>query len=280
MSNTGSKNPGTSLNQNEQRYSQKSLDSDHILFTGLAEHSDPSNNLRSHCSSEMPDITRNEVSNFVSSSDSASQQQDHMYDTLDYSVEDVFTNVFGRLGNRFLKDSSTSYYSASSNSSMLNHNVEHLNSKERLDGINEPISSINRSCTFRPLKSQLGTFGSSAIFPNFKTFRTNTGDFFLSHNQDFEDYGDSYVIKTEFPGYSKGDISVNVNGKYLEIVAMAKSNGENVQGNLRTCSRSAMSYSSTLTIPPGVISNSITARYRDGILTVKLPKDTTAIGEY
>lgn len=89
------------------------------------------------------------------------------------------------------------------------------------------------------------------------------------------DKGDNLVVSVELPGYAKEDISLKVQGNYLEIQgkrAAAKPEGYTVH---RT-ERGAASFSRSFTLPYEVDADSVEASLKNGILTMTLPKSEAA----
>jgi HSP20 family protein len=89
---------------------------------------------------------------------------------------------------------------------------------------------------------------------------------------DIKDEGDKYVIESELPGIPKEDVKVDINGDTLTISAEHKETKEEKDGKkyIRR-ERSFGSYTRSFDIS-GVASDAISADYKDGVLTLTLPK--------
>lgn len=90
---------------------------------------------------------------------------------------------------------------------------------------------------------------------------------------DITDEGDSYKLVTDLPGFSKDDIHVDINGDTMTLNAERHSEYEDKDnhGKYIRCERSYGSYSRTFDLSD-VKSDEITAKYDNGVLTMKLPK--------
>ena len=93
---------------------------------------------------------------------------------------------------------------------------------------------------------------------------------------DLLDSRDNLTVKAELPGMKKEDIDISLHGNNLTIAGERKHEEEHKEGE--TC-RSEMYYGRfqrTIALPHAVDSNRITANYKNGLLTVDLPKTEEA----
>lgn len=90
---------------------------------------------------------------------------------------------------------------------------------------------------------------------------------------DVKDSGDSYNLTAELPGLKKEDISLTYNNNYLTIATkQEQSNDEkDAQGNYVRRERSQSSMSRSFYID-NIDEEKCTADYKDGVLSVHLPK--------
>ena len=95
---------------------------------------------------------------------------------------------------------------------------------------------------------------------------------------DIRDTGDAYVLEADLPGVKKEDIHIDIDGDRLSISAQRSSGREekDQDGNYIRCERSYGSFSRSFDIS-GVRSEDITAAYENGVLTLTMPKQTTAV---
>jgi HSP20 family protein len=85
------------------------------------------------------------------------------------------------------------------------------------------------------------------------------------------DTGESLEMKVEVPGVAKDDLSVKVQGNYLEISGSQKSDGPEGYTALRV-ERTAKTFTRSLTLPADVDTGKVEAKMANGLLTLTLPK--------
>jgi HSP20 family protein len=81
-----------------------------------------------------------------------------------------------------------------------------------------------------------------------------------------------YVVKVELPGVSKDDVRITLEDALLTIRGEKKQEKESKEANYHRMERSYGSFQRSFTLPASVKADKIEASYRDGILTVTLPK--------
>ena len=103
--------------------------------------------------------------------------------------------------------------------------------------------------------------------------RTSAGNVLQGEKEerliDYIEEGKEVFFVFELPGYSKGDISVNVKGKELEVSAVKK-NVENVQDYLSNKLRKGIYF--TKIIPSGVKVKKFDWTFNNGVLEVKFSR--------
>lgn len=97
---------------------------------------------------------------------------------------------------------------------------------------------------------------------------------------DIRENEDSYILEAELPGFSKEDIHAEIKDGYLTIRAERKSESEekNEKDNYLRRERSYGSFVRSFELE-GIKSEEITASYKDGILSVNLPKEKPEVKE-
>lgn len=80
------------------------------------------------------------------------------------------------------------------------------------------------------------------------------------------------VVKAEVPGLDKDDISLSLQGDILTIRGEKKDERKEEKGSYRLLERRYGSFQRTVTLPTGVDPEKIEAKFRNGVLTIKMPK--------
>ncbi len=83
---------------------------------------------------------------------------------------------------------------------------------------------------------------------------------------------DSYTVKMEIPGVNKDDVKITLESGILTIRGEKKAESEVNEKNVHRTERSYGSFQRSFTLPTSVKNDRIDAVYKDGILTVTLPK--------
>lgn len=94
---------------------------------------------------------------------------------------------------------------------------------------------------------------------------------------DIREEGDHYILEADLPGFNKDDIKVDIGDGALTITAQRSSSSEEKGKNgyvRRERSYGSFRRSFDLT---GVDSDKISGAYKDGVLTLTLPKETAQI---
>jgi len=89
---------------------------------------------------------------------------------------------------------------------------------------------------------------------------------------DMKENDNDFILTAELPGIDKSNIDVSISNNLLTI--SAEKNEETVKENtkLHLSERYFGSFKRTITIPKFVDSDNISAKYRDGVLQVVMPK--------
>ncbi len=123
--------------------------------------------------------------------------------------------------------------------------------------------------------------GMSSMNP-FRELEEMERDFFRSpglaeFKTDIHDSGDAYVLEADLPGFKKDDIHLDIEDHYLKISAErhTRSEEKDDKGCLLRSERSYGSFSRRFDIS-GVKEDAIKAAYKDGVLTLTMPKKEPA----
>jgi len=102
------------------------------------------------------------------------------------------------------------------------------------------------------------------------------GEKFWSPAIDVYDQRDCIVVKAELPGIDRKDVKVSVDGDILSIRGETKKAQEVKEKDYYYSERAYGSFHRTLPLSVAVQKEKIKASYKDGILTIELPKTKEA----
>ncbi len=91
----------------------------------------------------------------------------------------------------------------------------------------------------------------------------------------FEDK-DNFVVKAELPGMKREEIEVTLHDGSLSISGERKSETKDENAEVYRAERYVGRFQRTVTLPATVASDKVNAQYKDGVLTVTLPKTEEA----
>jgi HSP20 family protein len=90
-----------------------------------------------------------------------------------------------------------------------------------------------------------------------------------------EDKDNLYVV-AEIPGVTKNEVKVSVVGDVLTISGEKKVEQRDENKNYYRIERSSGSFSRSFTLPAEIMVDKISADYKDGVLTISMPKTEEA----
>jgi HSP20 family protein len=93
---------------------------------------------------------------------------------------------------------------------------------------------------------------------------------------DIYETGDSVVVKAELPGVEKDRIAVEVRNGILTLRGERGIGKEVKEENFHRIERAYGSFQRSFSLPVSVDQEKVTARFRDGVLEVKMPKQSHA----
>ncbi len=91
-------------------------------------------------------------------------------------------------------------------------------------------------------------------------------------NVDVADHDDEIVVTADLPGFEKEDIDVSLSERTLTIRADHEMEDESETGEFIRRERRSASASRTIRLPEDVDEDGASATYKNGVLTVALPK--------
>jgi HSP20 family protein len=89
---------------------------------------------------------------------------------------------------------------------------------------------------------------------------------------------DALVVKAEIPGIESNDISVSLEGQMLTIKGEKRHEKEEKDEQFYRAERSYGAFARTVRLPASVDGSKVTATYKNGLLTVTMPKAPGAKG--
>jgi HSP20 family protein len=81
-----------------------------------------------------------------------------------------------------------------------------------------------------------------------------------------------YVVTVELPGSKKEDITVEMKDQVLTIRGEKRNEREEKKEHSRWIERSYGSFSRSFALPPNAVADRIKAEFKEGVLTVEVPK--------
>ncbi len=90
---------------------------------------------------------------------------------------------------------------------------------------------------------------------------------------DIRETENAYILEADLPGFSREDVHAEIKDGYLTIRAEHKSETEDKNETYLRRERSYGSFSRTFDLD-GIDADAITASFKDGVLTLELPKLT------
>lgn len=95
---------------------------------------------------------------------------------------------------------------------------------------------------------------------------------------DLSETKDSLVVKVEAPGMDQKDIQISLQENLLTIKGEKKQEKEEKDERYHRIERSYGSFTRSVRLPVGVDSSKVTAAFKNGLLTVTMPKTVAAKG--
>jgi len=87
---------------------------------------------------------------------------------------------------------------------------------------------------------------------------------------------DNFTVVAELPGMKKEDIEVTLHQGSLSVSGERKSDAQRQEAELYRAERYFGRFQRTITLPTSVAGDQVKAQYKDGVLTITLPKTEEA----
>lgn len=98
----------------------------------------------------------------------------------------------------------------------------------------------------------------------------------VSPTVDVSETEDEVQVAAELPGLEEKDIEVGLDGDVLTISGEKKAEREEKKRNYHLVERSYGRFQRAIPLPPGVDTNKAAARFKNGVLTVTVPRTPEA----
>ncbi|NGP89861.1 Hsp20/alpha crystallin family protein [Fodinibius halophilus] len=102
--------------------------------------------------------------------------------------------------------------------------------------------------------------------------RGNGGKEIWAPNSDMSETENEYLVKIDLPGLSKDDIEVNYKDHRLTIAGERKLEKEEDEKNMIRKERYFGTFVRAYTLPEAIKEDRIKATFKDGVLTIEVPK--------
>lgn len=89
---------------------------------------------------------------------------------------------------------------------------------------------------------------------------------------DVEEEKDAYLIRADIPGVDAKDLEVSVQDTVLTISGKRQSENRREEGRFVVSERSSGSFKRCITLPEGVQADGVKAEYKNGVLSLRLPR--------
>ncbi len=105
---------------------------------------------------------------------------------------------------------------------------------------------------------------------------TDTEETYWMPTVDISETENNFEIRAELPGVSEGDVNISVTDNRLTIKGEKRQEAETAGKNYHRVERRHGSFQRSFTLPRHVETSDIKAGFRDGVLTLTIPKAEAA----
>ncbi len=140
----------------------------------------------------------------------------------------------------------------------------------------QPRGAMSAWSTFRELEEMRNEMSRMFGWPAGRGESESLFESLWSPAVDIVQEGDRYLVKADLPGMKKDEIEITLNGDTLTISGEKKGENETKDDGCCRSERYYGKFSRSLVLPSTVDANKIEAAYKDGVLSVTIPKSEEA----
>lgn len=127
---------------------------------------------------------------------------------------------------------------------------------------------------FQEFENMLERYSKSGMSNVGKQLNTDLSFADWSPSVDIEEQDENYVIKADLPGVDKKDIEVKLDNGVLSIRGEKQTEKETGKGTKKhRTERFHGSFARSFTLPDAVKADKVDAAYKDGVLSLTIPKE-------
>lgn len=112
----------------------------------------------------------------------------------------------------------------------------------------------------------------NSFFANDPSFEIEFDNFSYRPLLDMTSNSDGYVIKTDIPGVEKSNIDIKIEKNSLRIKAEVREAKDSNSTNFISKERYIKKFERTILIPQDADTDKLKSEYKDGVLTITIPK--------
>ncbi len=94
---------------------------------------------------------------------------------------------------------------------------------------------------------------------------------------DVSETGDHIIVKADMPGIDPKNLEINLSGNLLTVKGEKQEEHKEENESYHWMERQFGSFTRTFTLPADVKQDGIDAKYKDGVLTISIPKSESAV---
>lgn len=133
------------------------------------------------------------------------------------------------------------------------------------------MSNLIRWNPFRDMVSMSDAM--NRLFDEAWVMPRNGGFRFGGPALDMVENADNIVVTAELPGFTPETIDIQLEGNVLSLRGEVKEETEKEEGQYHVKERRQNSFARSVQLPTNVVADKAKAEFKDGVLTLTLPKD-------